>query len=121
MKALFDTNILVDYLNGLEAARAELRRHRTRLISLITRIEVLVGCREAEEDAVARRFLAGFEQVPIDHDAGEQAVELRRLHRIRLPDALILASAQHHNALLISRNTRDFPADMPGVRVPYQL
>jgi len=43
------------------------------------------------------------------------------LYGMRLPDALIWASAQHESALLVSRNTRDFPADAPGVRVPYQL
>ncbi len=121
MKALFDTNVLIDYLNGIAAARDELQRYGQRLISLITWIEVMVGCRDADEESVVRRFLSGFELVAIDLDIANGAVELRRLHRIRLPDALIWASAQRHNALLVSRNTRDFPPDTPGVRMPYRL
>lgn len=121
MKALFDTNILIDYLNGVPQARDEFRLYQQRLISLITWIEVLVGCRNGDEASAVRRFLAGFELVAIDLEIGKQAVNLRRLYRIRLPDALIWASAQQHNALLISRNTKDFPMDSPGVRVPYQL
>ena len=32
----------------------------------------------------------------------------------------IWATAQVHSMLLVSRNTKDFPADAPGVRVPYR-
>ena len=38
---------------------------------------------------------------------------------MKLPDALVRASAQAEAALLVTRNIRDFPADDPGVRVPY--
>lgn len=64
MRALFDTNILIDYLNGIEQAREE---------------------------------IALF------------------------PDAIIYASATVHRATLVTRNTKDFPKTMPGVRVPYEL
>ncbi len=37
----------------------------------------------------------------------------------RLPDAIIWATAREASALLVTRNTKDFPADVPGVRVPY--
>jgi hypothetical protein len=40
---------------------------------------------------------------------------------MRLPDAIIWASAQKENALLVSRNTKDFPVDAPGIRIPYTL
>jgi len=36
-------------------------------------------------------------------------------------DAIIWASAKRENALLVSRNVKDFPADSPGVRAPYRL
>lgn len=47
------------------------------------------------------------------------AILLRRRSRMKLPDALVRASAQAEAALLVTRNIRDFPADDPGVRVPY--
>lgn len=121
VKALFDTNILVDYLNGIPPAREELQRHPERLISLLTWMEILVGCHDPEEEATARRFLDGFEIVPVNGGVAERAVALRRQYRLRLPDAIIWASAQEHSALLITRDTRDFPADAPEIRVPYQL
>ena len=45
VSALFDTNILIDYLNGVEAARTELGRYSDKAISLITWMEVMVGGR----------------------------------------------------------------------------
>ena len=46
---------------------------------------------------------------------------IRRAQRIRLPDAIIRASARSESALLVTRNSKDFPADEPDVRVPYRL
>ena len=40
VKALFDTNILIDYLRGIPAAREELGRYRPKAISLVTWMEV---------------------------------------------------------------------------------
>ena len=40
---------------------------------------------------------------------------------MKLIDAFILATAQVSGAILITRNTKDFPANMPGIRVPYNL
>ena len=120
MKALFDTNILIDYLNGVEAARDELRRYSRPLISPISWMEVMVGVDDGEAAAV-RQFLGGFQQVATNEEVAERAVSLRREHRIRLPDAIIWASAQCESALLVTRNSKDFPPRHPGVRVPYKL
>jgi predicted nucleic acid-binding protein len=40
---------------------------------------------------------------------------------MRLPDAIIWASAKRENALLVTRNIRDFPEHEPGVRIPYRI
>lgn len=120
MKALLDTNILIDYLNGIEAARDEIGRYESPLISPITWMEVMIGAGSDEETAV-RTFLALFTQVPIDEKVAEKAVAIRRERRLRLPDAIIWASAQCENALLVSRNSKDFPPDAPDIRVPYRL
>lgn len=54
-------------------------------------------------------------------DEEEDVVEimLRRGSRLKLLDALVWASARSESALLVTRNTKDFPEDDPGVRVPY--
>ncbi len=68
-----------------------------------------------------RAFLQGFTQLAIDANVAERAVGIRKSASIRLPDAIIRASAQSHWALLVTRNTRDFPPSDPGVRMPYRL
>ena len=120
MKALIDTNILIDYLNGIDAAKEEIGRYETPLISAITWMEVMVGA-AGDEQASIRSFLSRFTQIGIDAEVAEIAVAIRREHKIRLPDAIIWASAKRESALLVSRNTKDFPADLPDVRAPYQL
>jgi predicted nucleic acid-binding protein len=118
VKALFDTNILIDYLGGVEAARRELERFVDGAISVITWMEVMAGT-TPQTEAGTRTFLGGFKHLAIDHAIAERAVILRRQKRIKLPDAIIWATAQTTDRLLVTRNTRDFAADEPGVRVPY--
>ena len=120
VKALFDTNILVDYLNAVPEARTEFQRYTEKAISIITWMEVMAGA-DGDLEAPTRHFLNSFDVVPVDEQIAERAVGLRRSHRIKLPDAIIWATAQVHAMLLVTRNTRDFPDDDPGVRAPYRL
>jgi predicted nucleic acid-binding protein len=120
VKALFDTNILIDYLNAVPQARDELDRYEVVNISIISWMEVLVGAPPQVETAT-RRFLAGFGMIELDSEIAERAVSLRRKHGIKLPDAIIWAAADVHSLLLVTRNTKDFGEDTPGVRVPYVL
>jgi predicted nucleic acid-binding protein len=119
MKALFDTNILIDYLSGVPASEVELGRYRERLISIVTWMEVLASARNAEEEDVIDLFLRDFSVIALTRPMARDAVTIRRTTRLRLPDAMIWATARAESALLVTRNTKDFPADDPGVRVPY--
>ena len=121
MKALFDTNILIDYLNGVEAARTEIARPGERLVSIITWMEVLAGARDEEEKDVIDMFLRDFRVVDLTRRVAREAVEIRRSRRIRLPDAIVWAAARTESALLVTRNTKDFPKDDPGLRIPYAI
>jgi len=118
VKALVDTNILIDYLRGIPAARSELSRYAERAISIVTWMEVLVGTPPAALSATCA-FLDTFRLIGLDRPTAECAVLLRQRHRLKLPDAIVWASAQVHDMLFVTRDTRDFPADDPGVRVPY--
>jgi predicted nucleic acid-binding protein len=120
VRVLFDTNILIDYLNGIDAAREEIGRHENGMISTVTWVEVMVGASADEEDAI-RAFLDRFAQVRLDATVAELAVGIRRQGRIRLPDAIIWASARSEDALLVTRNSKDFPNDAPDGRIPYVL
>jgi len=121
MKAVFDTNILVDYLNGIPAARRELDQYEETAISVVTWMEVLAGVEDAEGEAVTRQFLSQFTLVPLDKSVAERAIIIRRTHKLKLPDAIIWASAQRLGQTLVTRNTKDFSKAAPGIRVPYQI
>ena len=115
----FDTNIIIDALARRSQALAELRRASRPWISRVTWIEVLAGVppparQETEE------YLANFAIRELSPEIARRTAELR-FHRrsLKIPDAVIFASAQEHGAILVTRNTRDFPASTPGVRVPY--
>jgi len=51
----------------------------------------------------------------------ETAIQLRREYRLRLPDAIIWATARVNDAVLITRNTKDFKPEWDGIRSPYSL
>lgn len=121
----FDANILVDALWDHPPAHGEIRRAGARgarmWISRMAWVEVL----SKGDDAVLRealRFLGRFSMDEIDEETALRAASLRRERpRLKSPDAIILASAQVRGRVLITRNTRDFPAQMPGIRVPYTI
>ena len=120
VKALFDTNILIDYLNGVPDAATEIGRYRDKAISLITWMEVMAGA-TARDEQIIRTFLSQFELLPIDGAVSTEAVAIRRARKLKLPDAIILATARTAGRLLITRNARDFPAGVDvDVRMPYQ-
>jgi predicted nucleic acid-binding protein len=121
----FDANIVIDALAGYPLARAEIQRAVARgsrpWISRMAWIEVLSKGDEAVvRDAVA--FLSHFGMDEIDEEISQRAAALRRERpRLKTPDAIILATAQTRGRVLVTRNTKDFPAEMPGIRVPYIL
>jgi len=122
---LFDTNILIDYLSSRPQARIEMDAHSDRAISVVTWMEVLAGT-TAEDESKTRAFLFNFQSLPLTPEVAERAVEIRRAGiegdlKIRLPDAIIQATAQLSGRVLSTRNTRDFPEGTPGVRIPYVL
>ena len=77
------------------------------------------------EDAIVREataFLSHFGLDEIDEEIAQRAAALRRDRpRLKSPDAIILATAQIRGRVLVTRNIKDFPAAMPGIRVPYTL
>ena len=121
----FDANIVIDALWDHPPARDEIRRASgsgARIwISRVAWIEVLSkGSEPLLREAL--RFLSRFSVDEVDEEIALRAASLRRERpRLKSPDAIILASAQVRGRVLITRNTRDFPAQMPGIRVPYRL
>lgn len=121
----FDSNIVIDVLRGFKQARLELERAVERggrvWISRMVWIEVQSkstgeGLRRTEQ------FLDGFSVDEIDEEIGGRAAALRRERpSLKAADAIILATALTRGRVLVTRNSKDFPAEMPGIRIPYKL
>jgi len=121
VKPVFDTNILIDYLCGITPAKDEMSRYPEIYISTITWIEVMAGSRDRSEEQTVRRFLDGFVRVAVDQEIADLSFQIRRQHRVKLPDAIIWATARRKNTLLVTRNIKDFPESEPDIRLPYRL
>jgi len=120
MKALFDSDILLDFLDGFAPAAKELARYEQPCISIISWMELMAGAKNFAEKETRRGFLNHFRIPPLSMEVAEEAAELRRKYRLKLPEAIIWATAITENCLLVSRNKKDFPANQPGVRFPYR-
>jgi predicted nucleic acid-binding protein len=116
----FDTNILIDWLTDNPKAIAELSRYKKHRMSRIVWTELLAGV-PLEERGTLLQVLSAIEVVEIDSRIAAAAADIRYRSPMKLMDAYILATAQMNGAILITRNTKDFPAEMPGIRVPYTL
>ena len=116
----FDSNIVIDWLNRQPAAKAELLRYPRHRISRIVWTEVLAG-EQLEDREGVREVIAAFEVVEVDARIALAAADIRHRTKMKLMDAYILSTAQVHGAILVTRNTKDFPVAMPNIRVPYEL
>ncbi|HEV7232628.1 MAG TPA: type II toxin-antitoxin system VapC family toxin [Sphingorhabdus sp.] len=117
----FDSNILIDSLNGDPVAHSEIARVERPWISRVTWIEVLSKERGGTLKQI-ELFLSGFSVDELDARIAGHAAALRRERpRLKLADSVILASAQVNHRILVSRNIKDFPANMPGIRVPHSI
>lgn len=119
--AAFDTNILLDALKGIVPAATELARYKRRYISRLTWAEIM-ACARPEDAGRAERFLSFFIVTEISEEVARRGAALRaERKRLTLGDALTLASAQVAGRIFVTRNTKDFPANMLGIRIPYTL
>lgn len=124
MKAVFDTNILIDQLNGVAQAAAVWAAYVDRVINRVTCMEVLAGASTSmQEEQDARALLGSFRIVELDAVLAESVVTLRKAHhkKIKLPDAIIYATAKREACSLITRNTKDFGSAAGDVIEPYVL
>lgn len=123
MKAVFDTNILIDNLCGHAQAEVCWRPYKDRIISRITFMEVLAGADTPQEEQSARALLSAFRIVELDAALSESTITLRKTHpkKMKIPDAIIYATAKSEACPLITRNTKDFGTAAADVIEPYLL
>lgn len=124
---LFDTNILIDALNGRNEAAAELVAYDDAAISIVTWIEVMTGIPLAIRAQVEQFIVeSGMAIIALTDEIAAETAHIRHLalqefpkRRLKLPDAIIQATANVTERLLVTRNTADFKGN--GIRVPYEI
>lgn len=109
-KILVDTDLFIDHLRGAHGLRTG--RHRL-AYSVVTRAELFAGT--TATDTVVQ-LLAPFRELPVDRAVAERAGRIRRDVGVRMPDALIAATALENALSLATRNTADFNA-ISGLRL----
>jgi toxin FitB len=107
---LVDTDIFVDHLRGATELKAG--RHRLHY-SVITRAELFAGSPASD---VIVQLLGPLREVVVDRVIAERAGRVRRETGIRLPDALIAATALERKLEVATRNARDF-SGVRGLRI----
>lgn len=109
---LVDTDVLVDHLRGAEPF--EPRRQDRVSYSVITRAELFAGSQEAESSVAT--LLDGMAELVVTRAVAEAAGRIRRDPGIRLPDALIAATALEHDLRLVTRNRKHVTA-VPRLKI----
>lgn len=110
-----DTDILIDVGRGVNEAIAylgELEADSNVAISLITQMEMIVGCRNKAELKELDKFLNRFSIFRVNEAISDQAVALlhqyRLSHGLLIADALIASTAIVNNYSFVSKNQRDY-------------
>lgn len=108
-KAVLDSNIIIDASKGLVSIQDIVDEYDFLFISVISYVEVL-GYRFSndEERLIIEEVITNMPIVHVDINIANFAVDYRRNCKIKLPDALILATAKILNSRLLTRNINDF-------------
>jgi predicted nucleic acid-binding protein len=112
---LIDTDLLIDLANNESSAKERLVKESQKFllkISIITELELIVGCRNKQELEALDKFLRQFSIVQLNREISTKAEELMRSyylsHGLLIADALIAATAISSQIPLLSKNQRDY-------------
>ena len=111
---LIDSNVVIQFIKGelpdVASIFVKTELKSGAFSSIITEIEVL-GWKSPEnspEMTAAKTFFSGVTILGLARPVAEIAIQIRIDYTIKLPDAIIAATAIAHDLTLISRNNRDF-------------
>lgn len=121
---LLDSNIIIDVLNGEEAARDYFKSLPIRRVSAASVFEVLVGCtgKRKKQLPIARELFRVCEVVDFSLEDAERAAELfiaSTRKKEKILDYFIAATAENKALEVATRNVRDFKS--VKAFAPYKL
>jgi predicted nucleic acid-binding protein len=107
---LIDTNAIIDYLEDkLPEKAAKSIDDLSIQISVITRIELLAWPRATENQLnILNDFIKASQILLLNEAVSLKTIEIKKFYRIKLPDAIIAATAIVNDLALLTRNTADF-------------
>ena len=106
--SLFDSNIII-YLSKRELPLSFIDDFEDIFISVITYMEILgYNFENKKEESFIKDLLSIFRIIYIDHIIANLVIDIRRNHSIKLPDAIISATATTKDLHLVTRNVDDF-------------
>jgi len=110
---LLDTNIVINYLDAsMPMPAMQFMDNIVNLqcsISVITKMEALgYSFKTPAEEKVMWTFVNGCEILKIGDVIVNDTIAIRKAKRMKLPDAIIAATAVVHGLILLTRNTTDF-------------
>lgn len=112
---IIDSDILIDTGRDVKEATAyleHLKKDSTLAISVVTQMELIVGCRDKNELRSTERFLDLFEIIHLNEQISTVAVDLLRKYRLShgllVADALIAATAVFLQVPFVSKNQKDY-------------
>lgn len=127
MGYLLDTNAVINYLDAsLPVAGMQLLNaivDDEPIVSIITKMETLgYNFKSVEEQITMEIFINGSVILDLNNDIVNKTISIRKIKKIKLPDAIITATALVYDLVLISRNTSDFK-NIDGLQVidPHSL
>ena len=128
-EVLLDSTVLIDLSRGKYAASEFIDNSRNLgvllAVSVISAMELIIGCRNKSEVTKAEQLIADFSVLPMQPAISEKAYQwlliYGKRHGLKIPDALIASTAVIHDMELAKDNVRDFNM-LPGLRVmhPYE-
>jgi len=120
-KYLIDSNILIYTLRGINEANAFLNKivdsDNDIYFSFITRLELM--CEKdisAENKIKIDNLLSQLIRIDYNYRIEEQIIALSKFKKMKIPDAIIAASALFTDSTLVTRNTKDFQG-IPDLRL----
>ena len=119
-KFLLDTNVVIDFLNGRSGLEwlGDKLAEAEYFTSVITRMELLsFGRLTAEAEQLVKDFLDNLTVIALDDRIEHAAIALRRAARLKLPDAIVAATAWAGGLALLTSDQQMLNLSWPGLEI----
>ena len=78
MKAVLDSDVLIDFLQGVDAAAVEISRYDDPCYSVVSRMAVMTGAENDAERYAAEMLFESMRRIELSAEIAHRAVDLRQ-------------------------------------------